>query len=141
MKGEYSMFLNNQPLIIYSEENDEKTINLHNDENLNDVLTIIKNLAGRISDHSKDYIGYRIFKEINVISSQVLYIWHKYIELIRNFPAPVNFIMQLDFNKNLKQDLFKFLQKSISLHGIFSKILFYSTGKNFRKFRNKKRND
>ena len=112
MKGEYSMFLNNQPLIIYSEENDEKTINLHNDENLNDVLTIIKNLAGRISDHSKDYIGYRIFKEINVISSQVLYIWHKYIELIRNFPAPVNFIMQLDFNKNLKQDLFKFLQKS-----------------------------
>ena len=112
MKGEYSMFLNNQPLIIYSEENDEKSINLHNDENLNDVLSIIKNLAGRISDHSKDYIGYRIFKEINVISSQVLYIWHKYIELIRNFPAPVNFIMQLDFNKNLKQDLFKFLHKT-----------------------------
>ena len=26
MKGEYSMFLNNQPLIIYSEENDEKTL-------------------------------------------------------------------------------------------------------------------
>ena len=112
MKGEYSMFLNHQPLIIYSEENDEKTINLHNEENLNDILNTIKNLAGRISDHSKDYVGYRIFKEINVISSQVLYIWHKYIELIRNFPAPVNFIMQLDFNKNLKQDLFKFLHKT-----------------------------
>jgi len=112
MKAEYSIFLNNQPLIIYSEENDEKTINLYNDEDLNDVLSSIKNLATRISDHSKDYVGYRIFKEINVISSQVLYIWHKYIELIRNFPAPVNFIMQLDFNKSLKQDLFKFLQKS-----------------------------
>ena len=112
MKAEYSMFLNNQPLIIYSEENDEKTINLHNDEDLSDVLNSIKNLGGRISDHSKDYIGYRIFKEINVISSQVLYIWHKYIELLRNFPAPVNFIMQLDFTKNLKEDLFKFLKKS-----------------------------
>ena len=38
MKAEYSMFLNNQPLIIYSEESDEKIINLHNDEDLNDVL-------------------------------------------------------------------------------------------------------
>ncbi len=112
MKAEYSMFLNSQPLIIYSEENDEKSINLHNDEDLNDVLNTIKNLGERISDHSKDYIGYRIFKEINIISSQVLYIWHKYIELIRNFPAPVNFIMQLDFTNNLKQNLFKFLKKS-----------------------------
>ena len=112
MKAEYSMFLNNQPLIIYSEENDEKTINLHNDEDLNDVLSSIQNLGERISDHSKDYIGYRIFKEINVISSQVLYIWHKYIELIRNFPAPVNFIMQLDFKRKLKEDLKKFLKKS-----------------------------
>ena len=112
MKAEYSMFLNNQPLIIYSEENDEKTINLLNDEDLNDVLNSIKNLGGRISDHSKDYVGYRIFKEINVISSQVLYIWHKYIELIRNFPAPVNFIMQLNFTKSLKEDLFLFLKKS-----------------------------
>ena len=113
MKAEYSMFLNNQPLIIYSEENDEKVINLHNDEDLNDVLYSIQNLGGRITDHSKDYIGYRIFKEINVISSQVIYIWHKYIELIRNFPAPVNFIMQLVFNKQLKDDLKKFLIKSI----------------------------
>ena len=112
MKAEYSMFLNNQPLIIYSEESDEKIINLHNDEDLNDVLNSIQNLGQRITDHSKDYIGYRIFKEINVISSQVLYIWHKYIELIRNFPAPVNFIMQLDFTKKLKEDLKKFLKKS-----------------------------
>lgn len=112
MKAEYSMFLNNQPLIIYSEENDEKTINLHNDEDLNDVLNSIQNLGKRISDHSKDYIGYRIFKEINVISSQVLYIWHKYIELIRNFPAPVNFIMQLDFTRKLKDDLKNFLVTS-----------------------------
>jgi hypothetical protein len=112
MKAEYSMFLNNQPLIIYSEETDEKIINLHNDEDLNDVLYSIQNLGERISDHSKDYIGYRIFKEINVISSQVIYIWHKYIELIRNFPAPVNFIMQLDFTKKLKDDLKKFLKKS-----------------------------
>ena len=112
MKAEYSMFLNNQPLIIYSEETDEKIINLHNDEDLNDVLNSIQNLGGRISDHSKDYIGYRIFKEINVISSQLLYIWHKYIELIRNFPAPVNFIMQLDFTRKLKDDLKKFLKKS-----------------------------
>ena len=112
MKAEYSMFLNNQPLIIYSEENDEKTINLHNDEDLNDVLNSIQNLDERISDHSKDYIGYRIFKEINVISSQLLYIWHKYIELIRSFPAPVNFIMQLDFTRKLKEDLNKFLKKS-----------------------------
>ena len=112
MKAEYSMFLNNQPLIIYSEESDEKIINIHNDEDLNDVLNSIQNLGSRISDHSKDYIGYRIFKEINVISSQVLYIWHKYIELIRNFPAPVNFIMQLDFTKKLKEDLKKFLKKS-----------------------------
>lgn len=112
MKAEYSMFLNNQPLIIYSEESDEKIINLHNDEDLNDVLNSIQNLGKRISDHSKDYIGYRIFKEINVISSQVLYIWHKYIELIRNFPAPVNFIMQLDFTRKLKEDLKSFLIKS-----------------------------
>ena len=112
MKAEYSMFLNNQPLIIYSEETDEKIINLHNDEDLNDVLNSIQNLGERISDHSKDYIGYRIFKEINVISSQLLYIWHKYIELIRNFPAPVNFIMQLDFTRKLKDDLKKFLKKS-----------------------------
>ena len=112
MKAEYSMFLNNQPLIIYSEESDEKIINLHNDEDLNDVLNSIQNLGKRISDHSKDYIGYRIFKEINVISSQVLYIWHKYIELIRNFPAPVNFIMQLDFTRKLKDDLKSFLVKS-----------------------------
>ena len=112
MKAEYSMFLNNQPLIIYSEESDEKIINLHNDEDLNDVLNSIQNLGQRITDHSKDYIGYRIFKEINVISSQVLYIWHKYIELIRHFPAPVNFIMQLDFTKKLKEDLKKFLKKS-----------------------------
>ena len=112
MKAEYSMFLNNQPLIIYSEESDEKTINFHNDEDLNDVLNSIQNLGSRISDHSKDYIGYRIFKEINVISSQVLYIWHKYIELIRNFPAPVNFIMQLDFTNKLKEDLSKFLKQS-----------------------------
>ena len=112
MKAEYSMFLNNQPLIIYSEENDEKTINIHNDEDRKEVLNSIKNLGDRISDHSKDYVGYRIFKEINVISSQVLYIWHKYIELIRNFPAPVNFIMQLDFTKNLKEDLFQYLHKS-----------------------------
>ena len=112
MKAEYSMFLNSQPLIIYSEESDEKIINLHNDEDLNDVLNSIKNLGKRISDHSKDYIGYRIFKEINVISSQVLYIWHKYIELIRNFPAPVNFIMQLDFTRKLKDDLKNFLVKS-----------------------------
>jgi hypothetical protein len=112
MKAEYSMFLNNQPLIIYSEESDEKIINLHNDEDLNDVLNSIQNLGKRISDHSKDYIGYRIFKEINVISSQVLYIWHKYIELIRNFPAPVNFIMQLDFTRKLKDDLKNFLIKS-----------------------------
>jgi len=113
MKAEYSMFLNNQPLIIYSEESDEKVINLHNDEDLNDVLNSIQNLGKRISDHSKDYIGYRIFKEINVISSQVLYIWHKYIELIRNFPAPVNFIMQLDFTRKLKDDLKSFLIKSV----------------------------
>ena len=112
MKAEYSMFLNSQPLIIYSEESDEKIINLHNDEDLNDVLNSIQNLGKRISDHSKDYIGYRIFKEINVISSQVLYIWHKYIELIRNFPAPVNFIMQLDFTRKLKDDLKNFLVKS-----------------------------
>ena len=112
MKAEYSMFLNSQPLIIYSEESDEKIINLHNDEDLNDVLNSIQNLGKRISDHSKDYIGYRIFKEINVISSQVLYIWHKYIELIRNFPAPVNFIMQLDFTRKLKDDLKSFLIKS-----------------------------
>ena len=112
MKAEYSMFLNSQPLIIYSEETDEKIINLHNDEDLNDVLNSIQNLGKRISDHSKDYIGYRIFKEINVISSQVLYIWHKYIELIRNFPAPVNFIMQLDFTRKLKDDLKSFLIKS-----------------------------
>ena len=112
MKAEYSMFLNSQPLIIYSEESDEKIINLHNDEDLNDVLNSIQNLGKRISDHSKDYIGYRIFKEINVISSQVLYIWHKYIELIRNFPAPVNFIMQLDFTRKLKDDLKSFLVKS-----------------------------
>ena len=113
MKAEYSMFLNNQPLIIYSEESDEKVINLHNDEDLNDVLNLIQNLGKRISDHSKDYIGYRIFKEINVISSQILYIWHKYIELIRNFPAPVNFIMQLDFTRKLKDDLKSFLIKSV----------------------------
>ena len=113
MKAEYSMFLNNQPLIIYSEESDEKIINLHNDEDLNDILNSIQNLGKRISDHSKDYIGYRIFKEINVISSQVLYIWHKYIELIRNFTAPVNFIMQLDFTRKLKDDLKNFLIKSI----------------------------
>ena len=112
MKGEYNMFLNNQPLIIYSEEGDEKSVNLHNDDDLTDVLEIIENLGKRILDHSKDYIGYRIFKEINVISSQVLYIWHKYIELIRCFPAPVNFIMQLDFTKKLKEDLKKFLKKS-----------------------------
>jgi hypothetical protein len=112
MKAEYSMFLNNQPLIIYSEETDEKIINLQNDEDLNDILNSIQNLGERISDHSKDYIGYRIFKEINVISSQLLYIWHKYIELIRNFPAPVNFIMQLDFTRKLKDDLKKFLKKS-----------------------------
>ena len=115
MKAEYSMFLNNQPLIIYSEESDEKTINLHNDEDLNDVLNLIQNLGSRISDYSKDYIGYRIFKEINVISSQVLYIWHKYIELIRNFPAPVNFIMQLNFTNKLKEDLNKFLKTSTVL--------------------------
>ena len=43
---------------------DEKTINIHNDEDRKEVLNSIKNLGDRISDHSKDYVGYRIFKEI-----------------------------------------------------------------------------
>ncbi len=112
MKAEFSMFLNIQPLIIYSEEGDGKIISLHSEEDLGDIMRSIQNLSERISDHSKDYVGYRIFKEINIISSQVLYLWHKYIELIRYFPAPVNFIMKLDFRKQLKDDLFKFLKKS-----------------------------
>ena len=112
MKAEYSTFLNNQPLIIYNEEKEEQ-IQIQNEDNQRNIFDKIKNLSQRINDTSKEYVGYRIFKEINFINSQIEYIWHKYIELIRNFPGPFNFIMQMEFRKNLKDDLNKFLKKNI----------------------------
>ena len=112
MKAEYSTFLNNQPLIIYNEEKEEQ-IQIQNEDNQRNIFDKIKNLSQRINDTNKDYVGYRIFKEINFINSQIEYIWHKYIELIRNFPGPFNFIMQMEFRKNLKDDLNKFLKKNI----------------------------
>ena len=39
--------------------------------------------------------------------------WHKYIELMRFFPGPVNFILMMEAKGKLKEDLFKFLKKSI----------------------------
>ena len=78
MKAEYSNFINTQQLIIYSEEKDDK-INIENDEDLREVISLVKNLSKRIKDTSKDYVGFRIFKDINFISSQIGYIWHKYL--------------------------------------------------------------
>ena len=112
MKADYSTFLNNQPLIIYSEEKDQ-AVDVSNEDNLNEIIRKIKSLSRRIKDFSKDYVGFRIFQEINFISAQIGYLWHKYIELIRFFPGPVNFIMMMEFNNKLKEDLFKFLKKNI----------------------------
>ena len=112
MKADFSSFLNNQPLIIYTEEKDEN-IDVSNEENITDVIFKIKNVSRRIKDFSKDYIGFRIFQEINFISSQIGYMWHKYIELMRFFPGPVNFILMMEAKGKLKEDLFKFLKKSI----------------------------
>jgi hypothetical protein len=111
MKAEYSNFINTQHLIIYSEEKDDK-INIENDEDLREVISLVKNLSKRIKDTSKDYVGFRIFKDINFISSQIGYIWHKYIEIIRNFPGASNFIFKLEFKKELKECLSKFYNKS-----------------------------
>jgi hypothetical protein len=111
MKAEFSNFINTQILMFYSEEQDDKII-LTNDEDLREVVSKVKNLSNRIKDTSKDYIGFRIFKEINFISSQIGYIWHKYIELLRYFPGPANFIFKLNFKKELKECLTKFLYKN-----------------------------
>ena len=73
----------------------------------------VKSLSKRIKEFGKDYIGFRIFQEINFVSSQISYIWHKYIELIRYFPGSTNFIMMMEFKSKLKEDLFKFLKKAI----------------------------
>ena len=111
MKAEFSNLINTQPLLIFTDEKEEK-IKLNNEEDLNEIFSQIQNLSKRIKDTSKDYIGFRIFKEINYISTQIGNIWHKYIELIRNFPLSVNFIFKLDFKKELKEGLFKFVEKA-----------------------------
>ncbi len=111
MKAEFSNLINTQPLLIFTDEKEEK-IKLNNEEDLNEIFSQIQNLSKRIKDTSKDYIGFRIFKEINYISTQIGYIWHKYIELIRNFPLSANFIFKLDFKKELKEGLFKFVEKA-----------------------------
>ncbi len=110
MKAEFSNLINTEPLLIFTDEKEEK-IKLNNEEDLNEIFSQIQNLSKRIKDTSKDYIGFRIFKEINYISTQIGYIWHKYIELIRNFPGPSNFILKLEFRKELKEGLFKFIEK------------------------------
>ena len=110
MKAEFSNFLNTQPLLIYYEDKEDKII-ISNEEDIREIFNQIQNLSKRIKDTSKDFVGFRIFKEINYISSQIAYIWHKYIELIRNFPGPSNFILKLEFRKELKEGLFKFIEK------------------------------
>ena len=111
MKAEFSNLINTQPLLIFTDEKEEK-IKLNNEDDLNEIFSQIQNLSKRIKDTSKEYIGFRIFKEINYISTQIGNIWHKYIELIRNFPLSVNFIFKLDFKKELKEGLFKFVEKA-----------------------------
>ena len=111
MKAEFSNLINTQPLLIFTDEKEEK-IKLNNEDDLNEIFSQIQNLSKRIKDTSKEYIGLRIFKEINYISTQIGNIWHKYIELIRNFPLSVNFIFKLDFKKELKEGLFKFVEKA-----------------------------
>lgn len=109
MKADLELFLKHPPLIIYTEEGEE-TIELNSIDEMNNK---IKCVSKRIKEYSKDYIGFRIFQEINFISSQISYIWHKYIELIRYFPGSTNFIMMMEFKSKLKEDLFKFLKKAI----------------------------
>ena len=111
MKAESSNLINTQPLLIFTDEKEEK-IKLNNEDDLNEIFSQIQNLSKIIKDTSKEYIGFRIFKEINYISTQIGNIWHKYIELIRNFPLSVNFIFKLDFKKELKEGLFKFVEKA-----------------------------
>lgn len=101
-KSDYSSFSNIQPLVIYSEEKEENI--LVDDENFQSNLSKVKDFSGRINDFSKDYVGFRILQEISFISSQIGYIWHKYIELIRTFPGPSNFIFMSDFKKNLQKE-------------------------------------
>ena len=120
MKAEFSNLINTEPLLIFTDEKEEK-IKLNNEEDLNEIFSQIQNLSKRIKNTSKDYIGFRIFKEINYISTQIEYIWHKYIELIRNFPLSTNFIFKLDFQKELKEGLFKFVEKAkINITDVYS---------------------
>lgn len=100
-KAENASFLNIQPLVIYSEEKDENI--LITEDNINNILPKLKDFSSRVSDFSKEYIGFRLLQEINFISSQINFIWHKYIELLRTFPGPTNFIMMIEFKRNLHQ--------------------------------------
>jgi hypothetical protein len=104
LKSEYAFFIAIQPLTFYTEENSSTPIY--------DVINLPK-FSSRLKNLESEYVGNRLMLEINFVSAQLTQLWHKYIEILRFFPSQSNYILQNEYMLKYKDDLFKFMKKSI----------------------------
>jgi hypothetical protein len=97
LRSEYSFFVLIQPFTLYNDKKDKESFRVNEFNYVN-----IPKFTGRILDHTSEYVSSRLLLEINIVSSQINQLWHKYVEIMRYFPYQSNFILHNEYINKYK---------------------------------------
>lgn len=109
---ELEYFTSLNQFIYYTDVSDSEFPKV-NEMNFNytENKALLRRFSKRLHSLNVEYVLLRVLLEISLVSSQLMQLWHKYLEFLRYFPNEYSFIMEQSMLKGFTEELSKFNKK------------------------------